>query len=245
MPRVSVVAIPARPSVPAHLAAVVPHLPPNTVAHVERIFDGRRIAVRIVPPRRTKLGDHRAPRGPHEPHRISVNADLNPFAFLTTLLHEVAHAAAWDGHRGRRRLRPHGPEWQREFGAILAPVVASGALPDDVTAALDRSLRRPAAATCSDRGLVLALARYDRPVPGHVRVEDLPEGAVFRAGRLAFRAAERLRTRRRCFECRTGREYRVHGLLVVEPIAADEATAISAGCHAQRRRSRGRLRLRG
>jgi SprT protein len=242
---VSVAPLSVRPARPPDLAAIVPFLPPPAVPHVERLLDGRRLAVRIVPPRRTKLGDHRPPRGPHEPHRISLNADLNPFAFLTTLLHEVAHAAAWERHGGRRRLRPHGPEWQREFGTILAPVVASGSLPADVAAALDRSLHRPAAATCSDRGLVLALARYDLPTPGQVRVEDLPDGAVFRAGRHAFRAAERLRTRRRCFECRTGREYRVHGLLVVETLAADEAAATSAGCHAGRRRSRGRLRLRG
>ena len=228
---------------PHPASAVGPHLPPGAVAHVERLLVSGRLAVRIVPPRRTKLGDHRPPRGPLDPHRISVNADLNPFAFLTTLLHEVAHAFAWERHRGRRRMRPHGPEWKHEFAAVVEPVIVSGTLPTDVADALARALRNPAAATCSDRGLALALARYDERTPGTVRVEDLPDGAVFRSGRHAFRAAEKLRTRRRCFECTSGREYRVHGLLLVEPL--DPAAATSAGCPAGRRRSRGRFRPRG
>ena len=46
-------------------------------------------------------------------------------------------------------MRPHGPEWKREFELILSPVVAGGMLPDDVAEALARSMRDPAAATCS------------------------------------------------------------------------------------------------
>jgi hypothetical protein len=52
-----------------------------------------------------------------------------------------------------------------------------------------------------------------------VFVEALPAGAIFRIddGTL-FRAGPMLRTRRRCFECRSGREYRVHGLMRVAPV---------------------------
>lgn len=205
---------------------VVPYLPPPAIPHVERAFAGLAVDLRVVRPRRTKLGDHRPPREPGRPHRITVNADLNPWAFLTTLLHEAAHAATWERHGARRRrLRPHGPEWKREFSGVLAPVVEAGVFPDDVAAAVLRSLANPAAATCSDRDLLLALARHDRVVEGRVRVEDLDEGTWFRIdGRHAFRAGRLVRTRRRCFEAGTGREYRVHGLLVVEPLAAEPAT---------------------
>jgi hypothetical protein len=156
-----------------------------------------------------------------------VNADLNPYAFLTTLLHEVAHAATWERHRPRRRLRPHGPEWKQEFSAVLAPVVAAGVFPDELAAAVTRSLWNPAAATCSDRELLLALARYDRPPEGRVRVEDLPDGAWFRIdGRHLFRAGRIVRTRRRCFEVGTGREYRVHGLAFVEPLSMEPTLTV-------------------
>jgi hypothetical protein len=55
---------------------------------------------------------------------------------------------------------------------VLAPVVEAGVFPEDVAAAVTRSLENPAAATCSDRHLLLALARYDRPHVGRVRVEE-------------------------------------------------------------------------
>lgn len=204
-----------------------PYLPAAALDHVERAIAGLAVDLRVVRPRRTKLGDHRPPPAPLRPHRITVNADLNPYAFLTTLLHEVAHAATWERHRPRRRLRPHGPEWKHEFSAVLAPVVAAGVFPDELAAAVTRSLRNPAAATCSDRELLLALARYDRPQEGRVRVEDLPDGAWFRIdGRHPFRAGRFVRTRRRCFEVGTGREYRVHGLAFVEPLPMEPTLTV-------------------
>ena len=223
---------------------VRPFLPPAAVAHVELLLAGYDLHVRIARPRRTKLGDHRPPATGWTAHRISINANLNPYAFLTTLLHEVAHAATWERHRPRRRVRPHGPEWKREFEAILAPVVGAGVLPDELAAALARSMRNPLAATCSDRGLALALARYDEPPPGRVRVEDLVEGAFFRVeGGQAFRADRQVRTRRKCFECGTGREYRVLGLLFVEPLDA-EPTVMARSSQPRRRKTSRRLRRR-
>lgn len=204
-----------------------PYLPAAALDHVERAIGGLAVDLRVVRPRRTKLGDHRPPPAPLRPHRITVNADLNPYAFLTTLLHEVAHAATWERHRPRRRLRPHGPEWKQEFSAVLAPVVAAGVFPDELAAAVTKSLWNPAAATCSDRELLLALARYDRPPEGRVRVEDLPDGAWFRIdGRHLFRAGRIVRTRRRCFEVGTGREYRVHGLALVEPLPMEPTLTV-------------------
>lgn len=214
-----------RPMPAAPAEVVRPYLPEAAVGHVAQLLAAFAVDVRVVRPRRTKLGDHRPPPAPLRPHRITVNADLNPYAFLTTLLHELAHAATWERHgRRRRRVRPHGVEWKREFSAVLAPIVAARVFPDDVAAAVARSLANPAAATCSDRGLLLALARHDPPPPaGRVRVEDLSEGSWFRIdGRHAFRAGRLVRTRRQCFEAGTNREYRVHGLLLVEPTDGPE-----------------------
>ena len=246
---------------------VRPFLPPAAVAHVELLLAGYDLHVRIARPRRTKLGDHRPPATGWTAHRISINANLNPYAFLTTLgddrmgslapiklgifafHHGTVRRPRVTGvqerrHRPRRRVRPHGPEWKREFEAILAPVVGAGVLPDELAAALARSMRNPLAATCSDRGLALALARYDEPPPGRVRVEDLVEGAFFRVeGGQAFRADRQVRTRRKCFECGTGREYRVHGLLFVEPLDA-EPTVMARSSRPRRRKTSRRLRRR-
>jgi SprT protein len=195
-------------------------LPAGLLPHVAPLIAAHRVTVRLSRPRRSKLGDHRPPgRGvPH--HRITVNENLNPYAFLTTLLHEIAHVTTWEKLRYRvRRYPPHGKEWKREFARILEPAVAGGMLPDDITAALAAYMQNPAAASCSDRGLMLALARYDRELDDRPRVEDLEAGAVFRVGNgLVFRLHQRLRSRYQCYEIASGREYRVHGLCRVEPL---------------------------
>jgi hypothetical protein len=189
-------------------------VPEGTAGRVHELLVGRRVVVRLSRPRRSKLGDHRPPGRGRTHHRITVNDDLNPYAFLTTLLHEVAHLTTWEKLRHRvRRYPPHGRDWKREFGTILEPFVAAELLPDDIATALATFMRNPAAASCSDRGLVLALAKYDRPDAGRHRVEDLPPGSVFRVetGQV-FRLGPKLRSRYQCFEERSGQEYRVHGL---------------------------------
>jgi len=222
----------------AVVAQLRPLLPAGTEAYVHDLLGRQRIDVRLSRPRRTKLGDHRPPGRGRMAHRITVNNDLNPYAFLTTLLHEIAHAFTWERHRASRRwLRPHGSEWKREFEGVLAPLVSANVLPADITTALAQSMSNPAAATCSDRGLLLALARYDRPDPGRVRVEEVALGAIFRTDcGMLFHAGPKLRSRRQCFECRTGREYRVHGLARVELVTASP-DAIASVCQPAGRRS--------
>jgi SprT protein len=196
-------------------------LPPEAEPHVEQLLARHAIHLRLSRPRRTKLGDHRPPGRGSGLHRITVNEDLNPYSFLTTLLHEIAHVATWERHRRLgRRLAPHGQEWKQEFGDLLRPVVAARILPAVVEAALSRYLENPAARSCSDRGLVLALAEFDPPAPDRMRVEDLDEQAVFKAANGSlFRAGRMIRSRRQCFEIPSGCEYRVHGLLLVEPVS--------------------------
>ncbi|MFN9369329.1 MAG: SprT-like domain-containing protein [Planctomycetia bacterium] len=187
------------------------------------------VHVRVTRPRRTKLGDHRPPGRGWRTHRISINDDLNPYAFLTTLVHEIAHAAAWERHHlGRRRIMPHGAEWKAAFAEMLAPVVGRGLLPADVEAALARTMLRPAAATCSDRDLALTLARYDPLDPGIIRAEQLAAGTWFRVDDgTVFCAGRVLRTRRLCIEAESGSEYVVHGLTKVRPLNAAEVAALT------------------
>jgi len=226
---------------PRGLESWRPRLPAGAEDYVAELLGRHPIEVRLSRPRRTKLGDHQPPGRGRPAHRITVNDDLNPYAFLTTLLHEIAHATTWERYRaGRRWVRPHGPEWKREFSGVLAPMVGTGILPRDVEEALGRSLENAAAATCSDRRLVLALGRYDRVDDGRVFVEQLAAGTIFRVENgMVFRAGRWLRTRRMCFECRTGREYRVHGLARVEPLPTS-AAAVFSGARSRRGRRFGR-----
>ena len=106
----------------------------------------------------------------------------------------------------------------------------SGMLPGDVSAALANYLMNPRAATCSDRGLVVALSRYDAPDPGRVMVDEVPTGGEFRIeGRGTFLKGPKLRTRYRCYDARTGAEYRIHGLCRVVPCGAAGSAAAVPG----------------
>ena len=229
---------------------IVARLPEAAAGYVGGLLAGRSITVRVSRPRRTKLGDHHPPRRGDRSHRITVNEDLNPFAFLTTLLHEIAHADVWDQTRTRwRRPRPHGREWKRAFAGLLEPVVGQEWLPEDVATALASYMENPAAMSCSDRGLVLALARYDAHAVARTRVEDLAAGQWFRvdSGQV-FCLGRRVRTRFLCVEPATGAEYRVHGLAFADPVDAAACIPITAArtkreCFADgrsfRRRARG------
>jgi len=211
------------------LDLLAPLLPPGTLDYVARLLDRDDLLLRLARPRRSILGDHRPPGRQVRVHRISLNADLNPYALLTTLVHEVAHVDAWD-RRGRRPARPHGHEWQRAYAERLEPLVATAVLPRDVREALARSLARPRAATCSDRELLLALSRHDRDAGGRVFVETVAVGTLFRVDDgTVFLAGPMLRTRRRCFGWPDGQEYRVHGLARVTPLAGDERSGPVSG----------------
>lgn len=206
-----------RPPLPASAplpAAVAARLPEAAADYVGELLSQHPAELRVVPRRATKLGDHRPPNAAVPRHRITINDDLNPYAFLVTLLHELAHLTTHAAYGGRRRrLRPHGREWQGQFATIIEPVVARRLVPADVDAALRAAVARPRAATCSDRRLLLALSRYDADADGLLRVEELRPGDLFEleSGRRFIRGM-RLRSRYRCVEASSGVEYRVHGL---------------------------------
>lgn len=201
---------------------VVERVPEPSRGYVRGLLHGRCVDVRLTRPRHTKLGDYRSPRRAGEPHRITVNDDLNAYAFLTTLLHEIAHLVTHETYA--RRVRPHGREWKKQFRLLLAPVVGVGGLPDDVVAALSQSMQNLRAASCSDRGLQEVLRRYDAGPRTLTTVESLPDGGVFRlaTGRV-FRKGPRLRSRYRCIEVGSGREYRVRADSRADAVDDDSA----------------------
>ncbi len=190
------------------------HLPPSTWKYVSDLLLEYPVVVRVVPHRATKLGDYRPPRLDECCHRITVNEDLNIYAFLVTLLHELAHLRVAAMHAaGTKRPRPHGPEWKREFATIIKPVIDKSMVPGELCVALAASLQRPRAATCSDRLLALALSQYDKGDDKFVHVEQLDLGACFQLqdGRQFIRG-DRVRSRYRCIELGSGVEFRIHYL---------------------------------
>jgi len=161
----------------------------------------------ITPPRSTKLGDFTAdPKGGR--HTLTVNGNLNPFAFLITLMHELAHLITYEQHA--YRVKPHGIEWRGNFRLTLGPFIRKGIFPADIETPLKSYMSNPSAATCNDLNLSKALARHDRTShPNIVLLDDIPNGLSFKYGKphRTFKKLNRVRTRYRCIEISSGQEY--------------------------------------
>ena len=163
--------------------------------------------------RKTKLGDYRHPHK-GKPHRISVNGDLNPYSFLITTLHEMAHLTTFEKYGNR--VKPHGVHWKLEFKSIADPIFEKVVLPDDVDMALKNYLRNAKASSCSDDKLYRVLKRYDKNKG--ITLEELENGSFFKLNAKIFVKGKKLRTRFECVEAATNKKYRVLGLAEVEII---------------------------
>lgn len=200
----------------AELEAKIRHyVPEGTEKYVVELLARYKIQLKLNKPRSSKYGDYRSPGFGDRQHRITVNKDLNPYAFLTTFLHEVAHLIAFEKHRNT--IEPHGREWKEEFKLLLHPVVLHHRLPQDIQKALMHYMADPSASSCSDKGLMKVLALYDKD--NKVFLEQLPEGSLFRmdTGRV-FRKGKKLRSWYICYQQPGNREYRVSGISKVDQL---------------------------
>lgn len=193
------------------------YMPAAAAPIIARWITDTGVLFRISRSRSSKLGDYAAPFGT-KGHRISVNHDLNPYAFLTTTVHEFAHLKTWMtyGHR----VKPHGPEWKRAFQDLMKPFLENGTFPDDVREAITAYLVNPAASSCADATLVRVLRKYDHPADRLPTVETLAPNTHFalKNGRI-FQKGEKIRKRYKCLEMKTKRMYLFSPLAEVIPLS--------------------------
>lgn len=170
--------------------------------------------LKIKKSRQSKYGDYRAPL-PGTNHQITINHDLNQYAFLLTLVHEVAHLLTFERHG--HRVKPHGEEWKTAFKDLMRPVIRLNVFPQDVREAIINYMQNPAATSCSDLHLMRVLRRYDDAHAVYVHLETLPTDAIFLYNGRRFKKGEKRRTRFMCLELDTRRRYLFSPLADVEP----------------------------
>ncbi len=195
---------------------LIPYLPEGSYDHVMPYILKHKVHLTLTKERKTILGNYRAPfQG--KGHRITVNANLNKYSFLVTLLHELAHLFTWDkyGHK----VVPHGNEWKGEFSAILKDFLIEHFFPEVIEKALLKSMHNPAASSCGDENLMRALKLFDLGENVLVFVEQLKKGQHFKmADGREFSTGEKLRKRYKCQEIKTKKWYLFSGLYEVIPI---------------------------
>lgn len=181
------------------------YLPPGTYEAVLGYLREHKVHLTIARERKSILGDYRH-RTHHDNHRISVNGNLNPYSFLITLLHELAHLLTFE--QFGNKVLSHGREWKTIYARMLAQFLQHKIFPQDIEAELILSLNNPAASTCAEDGLLRVLRKYDSKQTHHRLVEEISMDAYFRTsdGRI-FKKQEKLRKRFRCIEVKTGKVY--------------------------------------
>jgi SprT protein len=169
----------------------------------------------ITRERKSVLGDYRhATVASH--HRISVNGNLNPYSFLITLIHELAHLVTFMEHGNG--VASHGKEWKRVYRKVLQQFLPLSVFPADVLVALKKNLHNLPASSCADEDLMRILRRYDANKEGLLLVEQIAEGGCFiLEDRRKFRKGKKLRKRYQCIEVATGKLYLFSPIYEVKP----------------------------
>ena len=193
------------PKQEAPLHQLKAYLPEGSFDEVSQYLQQYKVQLTITRERKSVLGDYRnsfAGNG----HRISVNGNLNPYAFLITLLHELAHLFTYE--RFGNKVHAHGQEWKNEYSKVLAKFLLKKIFPGDVQRALLKTLQNPAASSCADTSLLRVLHHYDQKKEGVSLIEALPVGSLFKIkGGRQFKKEENLRKRIKCVEIATGKIY--------------------------------------
>lgn len=180
------------------------YLPERAVTACLELIQSSGVHLKIVNERVTRHGDYR--RMPDGRHQITVNASLNKYRFLMTLVHEIAHLAAFEKYG--RRIKPHGLEWKQTFQHLMLPFIRPEIFPSKLLPLLAKHFRNPKASSSTDAQLSVAFKSFDEQHSDKSYVFELPLGSVFRLynGKLYKKGNRRVK-RYECVEMNTGKMY--------------------------------------
>lgn len=191
------------------------YLPDDFVPYISELIVQSDVKFKIVAPRRTKLGDFKAKGDKSNKSQITINRDLNPYAFLITTLHELAHLHTFNKYK--YTVRPHGIEWKKEFSILLNPILIHDALPNELKITLEKSIHNLKASSCSDIHLSRVLKKYDIS-KRTLTLEELNENTRFTINKKTYLKGKLRRTRYLCKEISSGKSYLIHALAEVNKI---------------------------
>ncbi len=179
------------------------YIPEHAVKPVFELIVANQVHLKIVNERVTRHGDYR--KGLSGKHEITVNASLNKYRFLITLIHEISHLVAFE--KFGRNIKPHGNEWKYSFQIMMVPFIRPEIFPSNLLPLLARHFKNPTASSDTDATLALALKQYDAQNDKNY-IFEIPYGCVFRIpnGKIFKKIALRVK-RYECIEVNSGRIY--------------------------------------
>jgi hypothetical protein len=182
------------------------HVPTNVTDYCFELWRLTPFEFKLSRKRESKVGDFTFNRH-SKVQRITLNRDLNPYLFLITFVHEVAHLRVYL-HYGSNHVA-HGSEWKRVFQNLMLPLLNDNVFPESLLPVLSRHMQKPKASTFADGELTIALRKFDDIPSALPMVSELPEGSVFKLHGRYFKKGKLKRTRVICREIKTNRLYLV------------------------------------
>ena len=190
------------------------HIPERAVEYVMALWREHPFNFTVAGSRKTCLGNYMYKNGRHF---ISVNGDSNPYSFLITLIHEIAHQRVRVSQKlFRRAPAPHGHEWKFHFKTLMAPLLNPAVFPEDVLHVLLPHMQNPAASSTKDPALVRVLSRYSpQKVIEGIYLSEVADGKIFNFNGRRFKRIQNRRTRI-LVECvNTRKRYTIPGIAMV------------------------------
>ena len=133
------------------------YIPKESIPLISKWIDELEISLKFVSPRNTKLGDFKYDY--KKGIQITVNNDLNQYATLITLTHEIAHAFVFKKYGSNHQ--PHGKEWKKMYKSLMLNFLKPQIFPYDILASLSAHMIKPTASSSNDSKLILTLREYD------------------------------------------------------------------------------------
>lgn len=182
------------------------HVPPASAEYCFNLWKESHFELKLSKSRQTKVGDFTSRRSKSHP-RITLNDDLNPYLFLTTYVHEVAHLRVF--LRFGHKVDPHGDEWKTMFTDLLIPLLWESIFPEEILHELRRHMVNPKASSFADTKLTEAFRLFDKNKTHAAVLSQLPEGSTFQLQGKYFKKGKLRRTRVLCKELKSKRDYLV------------------------------------
>jgi hypothetical protein len=182
------------------------HVPASAAEYCFNLWKISPFELKLSKSRQTKVGDFTSRRSKSHP-RITLNNDLNPYLFLTTYVHEVAHLRVF--LRYGNRVDPHGEEWKSAFVDLLIPLLWENVFPEKILHELRRHMVNPKASSFADTKLTEAFRLYDKSKTHAAVLSQLPEGSIFHLQGKYFKKGKLRRTRVLCKELKSKKDYLV------------------------------------
>ena len=179
------------------------YIPEEAITYVQQLLKHDNLRVDIKNERKTRHGDYR--KLPNGEHQITVNANLNSYRFLITLIHEIAHFETYKTYGCL--IKPHGKEWKYTFQHLMLPVLNPQIFPIPILPLLAKHFKNPKASSDSDASLALALKQFDAP-NDKTFIFEVPFGSNFKLynGRVFKKGKKRVK-RHEAIEVNTGKLY--------------------------------------